>query len=192
MPWLRCSHFLLSPGIKYSLTGAWKIVTKISSTWLKLVLSVREPNYTLTSAVLQPFCLCVGAPVPGTMGFAHWGPELFLFSAFSVPAEADAVVTPVWADFPSSRRPSRDTRNCEINTEEQFITGTGFPLFHHIFVIAQVMEGAVRYYSESSLSPFCHLYLHTFHYLAFLLQSTALWNTGSENMEKRLMSAAYQ
>lgn len=152
MLWLWCRHFLLSQGIKYSLTAARKTDTKISLSWLKLVLGLREWNYTLTSAALKPFCLCVVAPVPWTVGFAHWGPPVFLFSVFSIPAVADDVVTPVWADFPSSRTPSRDTWNWAINTEEQFITDS--LCFSTFLVIAQVMEGAVRYYSESSLPPF--------------------------------------
>lgn len=134
MLWLWCSHFLLSQGIKYSLTAARKILTKIILTWLKLVLSVREHNYTPTSAALKPFCLCVIAPMPWTVGFAHWGPLLFLFSVFSVPAVADTVVTPVWADFPSSRTPSRDTRNWAINTEEQFITAALASLYFSTFL----------------------------------------------------------
>lgn len=81
--------------------------------------------------VLKPFCLCVVAPMPWTVGFAHWEPQLFLFSAVSIPAVADAVDTPVWANFPSSRGPSRDTGNWAINTEEQFAAASG-PLFCHI------------------------------------------------------------
>lgn len=154
MSWLWCSLLLLFQGIKYSLIALREIVTKISLTWLKLVLIIREHNYSPTSAVLKPFCLCIIAPVAWPMEFTHWGPQLFLFSAFSVPAVVDAVVTPPWANFPSSRRPSRDTWNSAINTEEQFITGSRFPLFHHIFVIEQVMEGAVPYFSESSPPPF--------------------------------------
>lgn len=127
MLWSRCSHFFLSQGIKYSLSAARKTAMKISLTWLKLLLSVKEHNDTLTSAVLKPFCLCVVAPVPWTIGFTHWEPQLFLFSVFSVPAVADAAVTAVCADFPSSRRPSRYTGNCAINTDEQFVSGSGFP-----------------------------------------------------------------
>lgn len=81
--------------------------------------------------VLKPFCLCVVAPMPWTVGFAHWEPQLFHFSAVSIPAVADAVETPVWANFPSSRGPSRDTGNWAINTEEQFAAASG-PLFCHV------------------------------------------------------------
>lgn len=166
---LWCSHFVFPQGIKCSLTAARKIVTKISLTWLKLGLSVRVHNYTLTSAALKPLCLCVLAPVPWTMGFTHWGPPLFLFSVFSIPAVADAVVTPVWGDFPSSRIPSRDTWNCVINTKEQFITLPLSSLYFPRFCDSAIRGrwGAVLWWEQPT--SFCHLYPHTSHDLAFLL-----------------------
>ena len=123
------------------------------------MLSVRGHNYTLTSAALKPFCLCVVAPAPWTMGFTHWGPPLFLFSVFSIPAVADAVVAPIWADFPSSRRPSRDIWNCAINAEEQFITAALASLYFTTFLWKhkswKVQYGFTVKATYLLLSPLC-------------------------------------
>lgn len=79
-------------------------------------------NYTLTSAARKPLCRCGTAPAGWAVGFAHWGPLMVLFSAFRIPAVADVVLTPVWADFPSSRIPGGDVWNCAISTEQPVIT----------------------------------------------------------------------
>lgn len=112
--------------------------------------------------VLKPFCLCVVAPMPWTVGFAHWEPQLFHFSAVSIPAVADAVETPVWANFPSSRGPSRDTGNWAINTEEQFAAASG-PLFCHILWSCQWCK--VWYSCSVSTPPPCVILILTLDFI---------------------------